>query len=108
MLAPADFRVRITVHGDGPPTLQWGCAAMDLPTYKRAFRVKYRTIAEACGVTPATISFIASGHRRPSQALADKIELACGGYVRAAELRHDATEPFPAGNDAALTAEPQP
>jgi hypothetical protein len=62
---------------------------MDLPTYKRAFRVKYLTIARAVGVTPATISFIASGHRRPSQKLADKIELATDRQVSAAELRRE-------------------
>ena len=64
---------------------------MDLRSYKRAFRVKYLTIAQSCGVSSATISYIASGHRTPSAALAAKIELACDGHVTAAELRHDAT-----------------
>jgi DNA-binding transcriptional regulator YdaS (Cro superfamily) len=60
---------------------------MDLRSYKRAFRRTYRSVAQAVGVSQATISYIVSGQHRPSQRLADAIEAATDGHVRAADLR---------------------
>jgi hypothetical protein len=61
---------------------------MDLSGYRKQFRVPFLSIAKSTGVSAATITLIAKGRRRPSQELADKIELATGGHVRAADLRN--------------------
>jgi DNA-binding transcriptional regulator YdaS (Cro superfamily) len=58
---------------------------MDLRSYRK--HASFGSIARATGVTTTTISLIASGKRTPSAALASRIELACGGHVRATELR---------------------
>jgi hypothetical protein len=71
---------------------------MDLRTYRKRGLGTYADIAKRTGVSLASISFIASRKRKPSQRLAEAIERATGGHVKAAGLRRNTNLPAVPGS----------
>lgn len=62
---------------------------MNLNEYMKKNKIKIDDMAKDLGITYMYLSNIKLGKRKPSKALAEKIELVTGGEITAEQLRGD-------------------